>query len=90
MIWTGSGVNIAVFAFDDESDKITDLEKGELSPFNQLTFLTACDVFTPAVAGGTGSIEVALVSRGEKEIRINVPNRPSSDHRNTVMFRDDI
>ena len=90
----GAGVNIAVFVFDDESDKITNLEKGELFPFNGLTFLTACDVFTPAVAGGTGSFEVVLVSRGENEIRVNVPNRPSidipSDHRNTVMFRDDI
>ena len=85
-----SDVNIAVFAFDDESDKITDLEKGVLSPFNGITFLTACDVFIPAVAGGTGSIEVVLVSRGENEIRVNVPNRPSTDHRNTVMFRDDI
>ena len=85
----GSGVNIAVFAFDDESDKITDLDKGELSPFNQLTFLTACDVFVPAVAGGTGSIEVVLVSRGEEQSTINVPNRPSTDHRNTVLFRDD-
>jgi pimeloyl-ACP methyl ester carboxylesterase len=86
----GSGVNIAVFSFDDKSDKITDLDKGELSPFNQLTFLTACDVYIPAVAGGTGTIEVVLVSRGDKELRVNVPNRPSSDHRNTVLFRDDI
>jgi pimeloyl-ACP methyl ester carboxylesterase len=87
---SGSGVNIAVFAFDDESDKITDLDKGELFPFNQLTFLTACDVFIPAIAGGTGSIEVVLVSRGETETRLNIPNRPSSGHRNTMLFRDDI
>ena len=79
-----------MFVFDDESDKITDLEKGELFPFSGLTFLTACDVFTPAVAGGTGSVEVVLVSRGEKESRVNVPNRPSPNDSNTVLFRDDI
>jgi pimeloyl-ACP methyl ester carboxylesterase len=86
----GSGVNIAVFVFDDESDNITDLEKGELFPFNQLTFLTAADVFIPADASGTGSFEILLLTRGGSETRLNLPRRPSSGHRNSVMFRDDI
>jgi hypothetical protein len=87
----GSGVNIAVFVYDDESDNITDLEKGELSPFSQLTFLTAVDVFIAADAIGTGSFEIVLVTRGGSETRLNIPRRASATgHRNSVMFRDDI
>jgi hypothetical protein len=85
----GSGVNLAVFAFDDEGDMVTDLEKGELSPFSSITFLTAADVFIPADPEGRGSVEVRLVTRGGGEKVINLPNRPSTVHRNSVMFRDD-
>ena len=46
-----AGVNLAVFAHDDGLDGITDLGKGELFPFNFLTFLTAADVATPASPG---------------------------------------
>ena len=83
------GVNLAVFAFDDGQDKVTDLDKGELSPFNAITFLTAADVFTPAAADGSGMMEVRLVTRGSGEKVINLPNWPSDVNRNTVMFRDD-
>lgn len=86
----GSGVNIAVFVFDEKGDNITDLEKGELAPFNQLTFLTAADVFIPAAADGSGTIEIVLVARGAGETTLNIPNWPSSTHRISVMFRDDI
>jgi hypothetical protein len=86
---SGSGVNIALFAYDDGEDKITDLDKGELSPFSGITFLTAADVFIPATADGSNSLEVRLVTRGSGEKLIYIPNRPSSIHRNSVVFRDD-
>jgi hypothetical protein len=85
----GSGVNLAVFAFDAEGDNITDLERGELFPFSVLTFLTGVDVFIPAASGGTGTTEIVLVHRGGEESRLNVPNWPSADNRVSVMFRDD-
>jgi pimeloyl-ACP methyl ester carboxylesterase len=85
----GSGVNLAVFAFDDGIDKMTDLGKGELAPFNAITFLTAADVYLPASADGRDPIEVVLVTRGSGEKRIYVPNRPSTLHRNSIVFRDD-
>ncbi len=85
----GSGVNIAVFAYDDGSDKVTDLDKGELSPFNGITFLTAADVYVPADPQGRSSVQVRLVNRGGAEVRLAVPNRPSTIHRNSLVFRDD-
>jgi hypothetical protein len=84
-----SGVNLAVFAFDDGEDKVTDLDKGVLSPFNAISFLTAADVFMPATANGDASLEVRLVTRGNGEKTIHVPNRPSTVHRNSILFRDD-
>jgi pimeloyl-ACP methyl ester carboxylesterase len=83
-------VNLAVFTFDDESDNTTDLAKGELPPFNFVTFLTAADVFIPAVFDGSGTVEIVLVDRGGSEVRLNVPNRPSLVDRTSVMFRDDM
>jgi pimeloyl-ACP methyl ester carboxylesterase len=88
-VTAGSGVNIAVFTFDDESDNVTDLSKGELFPFNQLTFLTGADVFIPATEGGAGVVEIVLVTRGGGETRLNVPNWPSLTNRTSLMFRDD-
>lgn len=85
----GSGVNIAVFTFDDEGDNVTDLDKGELFPFNQLTFLTGADVFIPATEGGAGVVEIALITRGGGETRLHVPNWPSTGNRTSLMFRDD-
>jgi hypothetical protein len=85
----GSGVNIAVFTFDDEGDNMTDLGKGELFPFNQLTFLTGADVYIPAAEGGAGVVEIVLVTRGGGETRLNVPNWPSISNRTSLMFRDD-
>jgi pimeloyl-ACP methyl ester carboxylesterase len=85
----GSGVNLAVFAFDAEGDNVTDLERGELFPFSALTFLTGADVFFPAEPGGRGITEIVLVHRGGEETRFNIPNWPSTDNRVSVMFRDD-
>lgn len=85
----GAGVNLAVFIFDDEGDNVTDFEKGELFPFNALTFLTGVDVFIPAEETGRGTVEITLVDRGESEVQLNVPNWPSANNRVSVMFRDD-
>ena len=86
----GSGANLVVFTFDANGDNMTDLEGGELFPFNALTFLTGADVFIPAAAGGSGYTEIVLIHRGGRESRLNVPNWPSSTNRVSVMFRDDL
>jgi len=88
-VGSGTGANIAVFAFDDGGDNVTDLGKGELSPFNAITFLTAADVFVPADPEGRGVVDVRLVTRGGAEKRLRTPNPPGTVDRKTVMFRDD-
>ncbi len=84
-----TGVNLALFLFDEGSDQATDLDKGELFPLNLLAFLTGADVFIPAMFEGGGTVEVALVTRGGETTRLNIPNWPSSSNRVSVMFRDD-
>ncbi len=84
-----TGVNLAVFTFDEGSDNVTDLDKGELFPFSALSFLTAADVFIPAMAGGGGTVELVLITRGGGETHLNVPNWPSVGNRVSVTFRDD-
>jgi pimeloyl-ACP methyl ester carboxylesterase len=86
----GSGVNLAVFAFDAGGDAVTDLEQGEVFPFSVLTFLSGADVFIPAQAGGSGTTEITLVHRGGARSQMNVPNWPSFDNRVSVSFRDDL
>ncbi len=46
-------------------------------------------MFIAADDAGRGSVEVRLVTRGSGEKIVYVPNRPSTVHRNSVMFRDD-
>jgi pimeloyl-ACP methyl ester carboxylesterase len=85
-----SAVNLAVFAYDDGLDGLTDLGKGELFPFNFLTFLTAVDVAVPASPDGSGTVSVTDVTRGSGNAsQLNVPNWPSLTNRTTVQFRDD-
>ncbi len=84
----GSGVNLAVFIFDHESDLMSDLGKGEVFPFSVLTFLTGLDLYLPASPDGSGTINVSLVDRGGETTELNVPNWPSSTHRISVMFSD--
>jgi pimeloyl-ACP methyl ester carboxylesterase len=86
----GSGNNLAVFAFDAGGDNVTDLDSGELFPFNILTFLTGADVFMPAAPGGSGTTEITLVHRGGAASELNVPNWPSSNNRVSIAFRDDL
>jgi pimeloyl-ACP methyl ester carboxylesterase len=85
-----TGVNLAVFAHDDGLDGATDLDKGELFPFNLLTFLTAVDVAIEASPDASGSVAVSDDPRGSGRVTVvNVPNWPSDIHRITVQFRDD-
>ncbi len=84
-----SGVNLAVFVQDDELDGVTDLGKGELFPFNLLTFLTAVDVSIPASADGSGTIAVTELPRdGGDPAVLKVGNWPSSTDPVSVQFRD--
>lgn len=72
-----------------EPDQLTDLDKGQLFPFNNLTFLAAADVYVPAQASATGTVRLIMLPRGGHTPEIvNVPNWPSTDHRITITFRD--
>ena len=83
-------MNLALFAYDDGLDGITDLSKGELFPFNFLSFLTAVDVAILAVPDAANSVAVSDEARGSgRRSIINVPNWPSDIHRITLQFRDD-
>jgi pimeloyl-ACP methyl ester carboxylesterase len=85
-----TGVNLAVFAYDDGLDGVTDLGKGELFPFNLLTFLTAVDVATPASPDASGTVSVTDIPRGSgNATELNAPNWPSLTDRVTIQFRDD-
>jgi hypothetical protein len=87
------GVNLAFFAFDagpGGPDGATDLDKGELPPFNLLTFLTAADVSIAASPDASGTVAVTEVARGSgRASTINVPNWPADLHRISIQFRDD-
>ncbi len=98
-----TGVNLAFFAYDagptlpppfppfpGPPDGVTDLSRGELFPFNTLTFLTAADVSIPASPTASGTVTVTDRARGSDRVSaINVPNWPSDINRITVQFRDD-
>jgi hypothetical protein len=73
------------------SDQRTDLGKGQLFPFNTLTFLAAADVFVPASPSATQTVRLIMRARGHgaPEV-INVPNWPSTDHRISITFHDHI
>ncbi|MGW8369222.1 MAG: hypothetical protein ACWGPN_11160, partial [Gammaproteobacteria bacterium] len=84
------GVNLALFAYDDGLDGETNLDKGELFPFNLLAFLTAVDVATFASPDASGTVAVSDDPRGSGNVTVvNVPNWPSDIHRISVQFRDD-
>lgn len=84
-----TGVTIGVYAYDQGLDGQSDLGKGELFPFNAITFISAGDLFIPAAPNGEGTTRVRLQPRGSGQlIELNVPNWPSSRHRVSVQFRD--
>jgi hypothetical protein len=69
-----------------DPDQNTDLGKGQLFPFDNLTFLSAADVYVPA---GRHTVVLAMDPRGDSKREIvAVPAWPSSDHRITVAFSD--
>jgi pimeloyl-ACP methyl ester carboxylesterase len=87
------GVNLAFFAYDagpGGPDGATNLDRGELPPFNLLTFLTAADVSISASPDASGTVAVTDVARGSGNTStINVPNWPADLHRISIQFRDD-
>jgi hypothetical protein len=76
----------AVFAFDDGSDGVSNLNAVPF-PFGPLAFLTATDLFIPAAP--PGSVSVVTFPRGGSRARtLNVPNLPSSEARVVANFHD--
>ncbi|MCO1597029.1 alpha/beta hydrolase [Micromonospora sp. RHAY321] len=78
---------IALFAFDDGSDGVTDLT-APLPEFFSQTFITGMDVFIPATPAHLGLVRIAVGQRGGGLDVINVPNWKSSEHRVTVNVDD--
>lgn len=78
-----------LFLHDRGSDGVSNL--GQLDPaFAALPFMTGLDLYVPASAGGSGTIELRLKSRrGGADQVINVPNWPSNMVRSvSVQFKD--
>jgi hypothetical protein len=81
----GAG-SAAVFAFDDNSDGVSNVNFIPF-PFGPLAFLTAADLFIPADPPGT--VSVLTVPRGGGAARaMNVPNPPSTEARVVVNLND--
>ncbi|MEH1028267.1 alpha/beta hydrolase [Micromonospora profundi] len=78
---------IALFAFDDDSDGVTDLT-APLPEFFSQTFITGMDVFIPAAPANLGVVRVTVGQRGGGYDVINVPNWKSSAHRVTINVDD--
>ncbi|RLP85678.1 alpha/beta hydrolase [Micromonospora sp. BL4] len=78
---------IAVFAFDDGSDGVTDLT-APLPEFFSQTFITGMDVFIPAAPAHLGVVRITVGQRGGGYDVINVPNWRSSEHRVSVNVDD--
>lgn len=76
----------AVFAFDDNSDGVTNLASIPF-PFGPLAFLTAVDLFIPADPPDT--VTVLTLPRGGGVARtVNVPNPASTEARVVVNLND--
>jgi len=76
----------AVFAFDDGSDGVSDVNSVPF-PFSFLAFLTGADLYIPA--DPPGSVPVTIDPRGGGATRtINVPNLPSTQARVVVHLND--
>ncbi|GAB1510183.1 hypothetical protein [Actinophytocola sp. KF-1] len=72
-----------------DPDQRTDLGKGQLFPFDNLTFLSAADVFVRARRGGKGTVVLVMDPRGGGDRdAVAVPDWPSTGHRVTVAFPD--
>lgn len=72
-----------------DPDQRTDLGKGQLFPFDNLTFLAAADVFVPARPRAKGTVVLVMDPRGGGSPDIvAVPDWPSDNHRISVGFPD--
>ena len=79
---------IGFFAFDQGSDGISNLS-APLPAFFAIPFLSGADLFIPAASPPTGTVSVALTSRGAGPQRtVNFSNRPSTTDTTTVQFND--
>ncbi|MEH1098915.1 alpha/beta fold hydrolase [Micromonospora sp. CPCC 205561] len=78
---------IAIFAFDDGSDGVTDLT-APLPEFFGQTFMTGMDVFIPAAPARPGVVSVVVRQRGGGYDVLTLPNWRSSAHRVTVGVDD--
>lgn len=84
-------VTIALLAYDDEDDGVSDPGKGVLPPFGSISFLTAVDVAVPASPVPDRVVPVTMWARGEdRPVTVNVANWPSSGHRISIAFRDHV
>ena len=78
----------AMFAFDQGSDRQSDVS-APIPVFFGLPFLSAVDLFIPAASPPTGTVQVALTSRGSGPAReVSFPNYPSSNNTVSVQLND--
>jgi pimeloyl-ACP methyl ester carboxylesterase len=84
---TVGGSAVAFFAFDDNSDGVSNVNSVPF-PFSFLAFLSAADLFIPTDPPGT--IPVVTVPRGDVGATrtVNVPNLPSSEARVVIQLND--
>ncbi|SCF21026.1 alpha/beta hydrolase [Micromonospora chokoriensis] len=78
---------IAIFAFDDGSDGVSDLTT-PLPEFFRQTFITGVDLFIPAAPAHLGLVRITVGQRGGGHDVINVPNWRSSAHRVSINIDD--
>lgn len=78
---------IGIFAFDDNSDGVTDLSE-PLPEFFSQAFITGMDVFIPATPAHLGTVSVLAGRRGDGPELNTVPNWRSSAHRVTINVDD--
>jgi pimeloyl-ACP methyl ester carboxylesterase len=78
----------AMFAFDQGSDGVSDVS-APIPVFFGIPFVSAVDLFIPAGSPPTGTVRVALTSRGSGPAReVSFPNYPSSNNTVTVQLND--
>lgn len=78
----------AMFAFDQGSDGQSNVSS-PIPVFFGLPFLSAVDLFIPAASPPTGTVRVALTSRGSGPTRVvSFPNYPSANNTVTVQLND--
>ena len=79
---------MAVDLVDQGSDGVSDVSS-PIPVFFGIPFLSAVDLFIPASSPPTGTVRVALTSRGSgRTHRVNFPNYPSSNNTVSVQWND--